>query len=800
MSIYDFVVNDRYGRAPKSRSRRSARLLFPWSLLIGLGILAMYGVENRLEKWSLWTWIIISGICTLLYQALINGSWSNRFIRWIKLLIERKTIFVNETISNRLEYPLESDSSKNEEMENEYSLRRNHQIIFLSLLTISSWLYVLYNWVSMHLYIHATDSKMYYLIVAVILFSLLPFGTVIQLALRSISWLLPTKIWWTILGIFSFGAIILWNFAFNKIDAALFISIFYLTFGLSWVNQRLWTGDTALNSMLRETSLTLLSFQETELALENKIPKLIKEKLQYDRVFIIKKCLDNNLCVIGQASDNKFPNIIGRKYLLEEDGITTAAIKNKSIIVWNDIDSEKGGYINLLRLTDETKDDTRSEIAIPIYNRGEVFGVISVQSPNPSMYNYSDRVVLGTLGNILGSALSVSQSRDIVQRGNQVWSTVNNNIPHFFSSPELDETSIISEFAKFAKNQLGSTPLIYYHLSPTGIPISQPLFIEEDIYEPDLMRSTITNMDSTLIKLIRQWSIYPSTNVRVDQYLYGSNGEQSKFVDREKIISSCFVPVGIKEEPLGILFFNFRSRKEFNDLFIYMVQSLAQALSSVLWRARDQYLIHVGFARPSLDIHQLVALHRLKGSVYQDAQRIIKNNSAETALPELLSLAKRVDEFIDNARVISTSIPPSFWNNNMTLNQLIYSHVGSMRPKQIACTISIDPLIESENPTVLLGLYRLITESINNTDFHGNASSITVEVKRLYSGISIMIADDGQGLSDEVELTKSQSGIFFIQEQYKLIFNSDISIRKRIDGPGTIVEGIIPALPLDLVR
>ncbi len=314
------------------------------------------------------------------------------------------------------------------------------------------------------------------------------------------------------------------------------------------------------------------------------------------------------------------------------------------------------------------------------------------------------------------------------------------------------------------------------------------------------MQTPFKNTDGVLFRLIRKWDIYTSTDAFNDSYLCDRNGERSKFIQREQILSTCFVPVGIKEEPLGALFLNYRLPKKFDGLFIHMVQSLSQALASVAWRARDHHLTYQSFARPELDLHRLIGIHGLKGSVSQETIRILKSNPDKSGNYQLHDLAKRVDDFINNARVVSTSIPPNFWNSEMTLNQLIYAHIDSMRQKQIATTLVCDPLVEAENPTVLLAIYRLIIEAINNTNFHSNAKSIIVEITRHSDSIHIQIIDDGRGLPRDIELSKSASGIFFIKEQFKAVFNSEVSIRQKDYGRGTIVEATIPVLPLEIAR
>lgn len=801
MSKPQSAFYSRYDRAPRSRSRRSVRLVFPWFMLFGLAVLTWYGTEARVSARMFWPWIAVLGSCILLYQALIDNSWSNLFLKRLGIRTSKKTSSAGVE-TGPMEYLLQENNQNQKQFGEYYTSILPFQLCLLLIIVVFCWIYVPLLWINPYQLLGEISNRASFnLSVTIAIYSLLPFRALIALLLRYFPSLLSTKYWWILLGIFIISAIALWSVANNKLNNGVFILIFFIVFGTSWVDQRLWAGDTALNYILREVSLTLLSFQDTELALKQKIPSLIKERLQYDRVFIVEICRDGKtLSVIGQASDDKFPDVIGRTYAIEQDGITTNAIRKRSIIVWNSIDANKGGYINLLRPEDPVTDDTRSEIAIPIINRGEIFGVISVQSPRSGMYGYADRIILGTIAETLGAALSVHRSRELVRRGNEVWKSVNGWIPQLISSQDIKESKLITEFAKFANEELGAAPLIYYALSPSGYPISKPFFIEADLNQPSLMHAPFENNDSMLFQLIRKWEIYTSTDAFNDPDLCDRNGERSRFIEREGVVSTCFVPVGIKEEPLGALFLNYRVPKKFDGLFIHMVQSLSQALASVAWRVRDHYLTYQGFARPELDLHRLIGIHGLKGSISQEVLRILKSSPDKSINPQLLDLAKRTDDFINNARVVSTSIPPNFWNSEMTLNQLIYAHIDSMRQKQIATTLTSDPLVEAENPTVLLAIYRLIIEAINNTNFHGKATAIIIEVIRRSASIYVRIVDDGKGLPKGPELSKSPSGIFFIKEQFKVIFNSEVSVRQEDNGQGTIVEATIPVLPLDIAR
>jgi signal transduction histidine kinase len=166
----------------------------------------------------------------------------------------------------------------------------------------------------------------------------------------------------------------------------------------------------------------------------------------------------------------------------------------------------------------------------------------------------------------------------------------------------------------------------------------------------------------------------------------------------------------------------------------------------------------------------------------------------------MLELLKRVDSFLFAANMVDASIPPLFWRQSL-LSEL-EEYASALPPSQQpgprpSTKITIDPRIEREGPWAKLAIYRVITEAMNNAIFHAQTKEIVVKAQRQAHAIWVQIVNDGKPIPDSAGERRSRRGIFSLFQELQERFRATTDIRKGDEGIGTVVDVLIPVIPLN---
>ena len=105
----------------------------------------------------------------------------------------------------------------------------------------------------------------------------------------------------------------------------------------------------------------------------------------------------------------------------------------------------------------------------------------------------------------------------------------------------------------------------------------------------------------------------------------------------------------------------------------------------------------------------------------------------------------------------------------------------------------IDDNIKSNDKNVLLTIFRIIQECINNAIKHSNGNLIELKIKNVDDCFDIIIKDDGEGFNvDEVfsEKAKRHFGLMILEERVNIL-NGTINIESEIE-KGTKVHVQLP--------
>lgn len=98
--------------------------------------------------------------------------------------------------------------------------------------------------------------------------------------------------------------------------------------------------------------------------------------------------------------------------------------------------------------------------------------------------------------------------------------------------------------------------------------------------------------------------------------------------------------------------------------------------------------------------------------------------------------------------------------------------------------------VSCENNLILVSIYRVVQECLNNIDKHADAEKIIFSCKEIEGSCVIMIQDDGKGFDPEQPPAGKHFGLSLMRERIRLI-NGKITISSKKD-EGTCIKIVIP--------
>ncbi len=563
-------------------------------------------------------------------------------------------------------------------------------------------------------------------------------------------------------------------------------------FGIMWivyVDNRLGISEQVWSEVIRDLSMNLMEVG-TFRGHRKHITDLIGNRLRYERVFLLEPSSDRReLQVTAEFGD--YPPVKGKSFPADS-GITGHVFTTGAIGAWNDV--RECPYYH--QLVPKEKDSTRSEIAVPIQYRGEIYGVLDMQSRHPMVYAPADIKSLETIANILGMSMAIDNADMLLGEANNLWNQISQD-----GNVEVEAFNLIADFGR---NKLGADIVIYYPLSPTGHPLKSPNIVG-DLLEPDRMHKSVSNLSSPLVKLIDGWTPRFEPNLNPNSvFSHRLPLSLPPFTEREKIRSVSFIPIGTKKEKLGIVFLNYRRPHEFDSIYRLTVMAFAQALATLASKARYRQIVFEGFGRPDLGVHNIQAKYGLKKGIVQEGRSIFATScrtlfEAKENIQDcgMFAILQNVDGFLAEIRA-QTTVEYDIWNR--TLREAFQDYTRRMKEqptnRHLWFITDLDPHVERESIWTRLALYRILTEAVNNAIFHGHATEVDILVQRRESSIYLRVINDGKPFPVEARHNRSRGGIFTLLDELKSQFGAFYSISMEEKKGGTILEAEFPALPL----
>lgn len=558
-----------------------------------------------------------------------------------------------------------------------------------------------------------------------------------------------------------------------------------------------------LQSTLAKLSMTDLSENEIDVIVDDWIAKDIAQSLGFDRALIFRhEPFDDSLHVIASYGYE----IEKEKEIILKDGkgIAGQVMLTRMPHLAKKIRGGSGCPHFYTLLGD---DKTKCELAVPILLRGEKLGVLNVQSDIEDSITKEDVQLVSSLANAI--ALRLYQQSDILEKIEKEEQLLTLEEASSMLRRRRDWKVQFKAFWELLNKHLGVDLVCLYRLAPgTGYPLLPP-HIEGDFIKPNFMENKSIAQDSIVFQLMREWEpAYfedcrnnPILAIAREPYKEFQVGKSDRFVLREKIRSSAFIPLGIVDEQVGVLWLNYRNQRNFSDRYKLQVQVLANLFSiHLLVEQQRQMRISPLF----LGEHDLHAEFGLKYITLLNRLRSI--NIGDDIGEVIKSIEKDLEEMMVNATFL-TSYGLGELEDKKDIKRRFYDWANALEiatSNDSKINLNIDSNIFFSGKAAVQAIYSIVTEAMLNSVQHGKARNINVEVKKEDTRLRIQVEDDGIGFNikeklEEHEAMKkvgkmSKRGIFTRHDSLEEIFGAKKPIIDSEPGKRTIFTTGIPTI------
>ena len=161
----------------------------------------------------------------------------------------------------------------------------------------------------------------------------------------------------------------------------------------------------------------------------------------------------------------------------------------------------------------------------------------------------------------------------------------------------------------------------------------------------------------------------------------------------------------------------------------------------------------------------------------------------------LLSVQHRTASVAESLRLLSHGLHPSVLQH-IGLMAALQAHCAEVeRQHDVQITFFAEGDVEPSDRLAALSLFRIAQEALRNAVRHGHARNATVSLAQSARGLTMVVADDGDGFDPVAALRKDGLGLVSIVERARLV-QGTVDIRSE-PGGGTTIDVCIPTVVVD---
>jgi GAF domain-containing protein len=269
------------------------------------------------------------------------------------------------------------------------------------------------------------------------------------------------------------------------------------------------------------------------------------------------------------SSRQKFPLTGGCKYVIEEQ--RALVINHRSAL-----SSEQAAPVIPapgMVLAEE------SLIFVPLSLRDVPYGVLSIQHLEPDVYDAEDVHILQLLGNYVALALSNIRLYDHVRRLNEAGQ---------FLTKQLDTGEVLEGVVEQIRLATRADIVTLYPYDEGSKAFDRSPRLSGDLLKPGLRPLDGSRSDDIASLMIDRLEPIFVESARLYEVLSGGQRErQGDFAQREQISSTAALPLRVGDEPVGVLFVNFRQAQRFDAPQKQLISGLASYTAIAIKNSRE---------------------------------------------------------------------------------------------------------------------------------------------------------------------------------------------------------------------
>lgn len=567
----------------------------------------------------------------------------------------------------------------------------------------------------------------------------------------------------------------------------------------SWI-KRFYLLQQILTEISNPYSVQADHRKSNMISTEQWIVNLIGDILGFKKVFILlPNNSDNSFHISGGYGipQEKFDHIVfpikqgicGHVYDSKMPHLASTTVKDG----WN--------YCNHY-LDIEGIEEAKSELATPIILNSRVIGVLDVQSNKYNAFSVEDIIILSALA----SAIALKMETEYKESEDVAALTI---IEEAASSTLYGKSfmQLSDEFTRRLVSQFHPDVITLYRLAPgTAYPLTPP-FIFGELHAPNHIGRNYLSANSILFYLFSTWrpEFYPESQKNklfiapLDEK--AGDGKYERFVIRENIKATVFMPLGTFEERVGILFMNYRRSIDFDKRQMIELQAISNMYAIQLLIAQQRELRESSLFHDSAEIHTEFDLKLF--SLLSQLERSLESDIDKKKI--LLTINRQLHEMLDDV-LLQLSFRTGKFEELNSLEKRIDQFVSTLKRAtqgNLNIETTVSQGISYSGTAINQAIYAIICEAMLNSVKHGAATKLRANITKSSEAIRIEVDDNGKGFdvkqkAREFELKKSNttkkiSGIFARLEDLEILFGATAKIESSED-MGSKVTAVVPLI------
>ena len=485
----------------------------------------------------------------------------------------------------------------------------------------------------------------------------------------------------------------------------------------------------------------------------------------------------------GAPSDNPSFRFDPARLKVGSEGLTGWVAKTGEPILAPDV-SRDSRYVAMRHL------NTKSELVIPIRAKGEVIGVLDLQSDRLNAFDDADLITIQSLANEAGISIENARLFEAERRRNERMAVINAVALNVSAVLTLGE--LLPHVVQLARETFG------YHT--VGV-----FLVDED--EREVVLEALDSGDAAV----------PSRGARmavggegIVGHVAGSGlpwitGDVSAdpfytnlSVESAKTKSELAMPIKQGDLVVGVLDFHSERADAFDDTDMLIAQTLANQLAVAIENARifdetRDLAILEERNRMAREIHDTLA-QGFTGIVIQLEAGEQTMESDMEALRGHVAMAKSLArECLAEARRSVWNLLPQALEEN-PLDVIIQTEVERFgQTSKAAAAFTLLGMRRQLPAVTQAALMRICQESLSNIGKYANAGAVDVTLDFALDTVTLTVEDDGAGFDpDAVRIEEGGGGFGIIgMRQRARLLRGDVTITSA-PGEGAKVEARIP--------